>query len=226
MIIGGLYSFNGGQGYVHTHFPYLLDEVRTVIAAVDAGIHKTKRSEEKTSAGKMFFSPSSLNRAYRAEFERFAWQSKRQNCVYPTDLYTSDYHPKAVPNARRSVSPYREMDFVKDRLGIEVQFGKYAFMVYNVCAKMTIFRNLGHIDAGIEIVPLRQFAMEMSTGVSYFEQFAWDLSQRGVSNIDVPVLIIGVDAKPEDRVDVGEQDLSAAEPEQQEQDLLDQSIQD
>lgn len=47
------------------------------------------------------------------------------------------------------------MDFVKEKLGVEVQFGKYAFMVYTVCAKMTIFRNLGHIDAGIEIVPVR-----------------------------------------------------------------------
>lgn len=34
------------------------------------------------------------------------------------------------------------MDFVKDALGVEVQFGKYAFMVHNVCSKMTIFKNL------------------------------------------------------------------------------------
>lgn len=63
--------------------------------------------------------------------------------------------------------------------GVEMQFGKYAFMVYNVCAKMTIFSKMGHIDAGIEIVPIKQFADEMSTGVSYFEQFVWDLEKRG-----------------------------------------------
>lgn len=34
----------------------------------------------------------------------------------------------------------------------------------------------------------------MRTGVSYFEQFAWDLHHRGVSNIDIPVLILGIDA--------------------------------
>jgi hypothetical protein len=34
----------------------------------------------------------------------------------------------------------------------------------------------------------------MSSEVSYFEQFVWDLEQRGTSNIDVPVLIIGIDA--------------------------------
>ena len=46
----------------------------------------------------------------------------------------------------------------EDRLGVEVQFGKYAFMVYNVCAKMTIFNKLGFIDCGVEIVPIKQFA--------------------------------------------------------------------
>ena len=86
------------------------------------------------------------------------------------------------------------MDFIKEELGIEVQFGKYAFMVYNVCAKMTIFSNLGIIDMGVEIVPIKQFADEMSTGVSYFEQFVWDLENRGVSDIDIPVLILGIDA--------------------------------
>lgn len=65
-------------------------------------------------------------------------------------------------------------------------------MVYNVCAKMTIFHNLGHIDAGIEIVPLKELADEMSTGVSYFEQFVWDLETRGVADIDIPVLILGL----------------------------------
>ena len=76
---------------------------------------------------------------------------------------------------------------------IEVQFGKYAFMVYNVCAKMTIFKNKGIIDTGVEIVPVKKLADQMSFGVSYFEQFAWDLNNRGVSNIDTPVYILGID---------------------------------
>ena len=85
------------------------------------------------------------------------------------------------------------MDFLKQRLGVELQMGKYAFMVYNVCAKMTIFHKLGFIDAGVEIVPVKSLADEMSTGVSYFEQFVWDLEARGVADIDIPVLVLGVD---------------------------------
>jgi hypothetical protein len=111
-------------------------------------------------------------------------------CDYTYDEYLDGYRP---PKSAKKY-PFREMDFVKSKLGVEVQFGKYSFMVYNVCAKMTIFRNLGHIDTGIEVVPVKTFADEMSTGVSYFEQFVWDLKKRGIADIDVPVLILGIDA--------------------------------
>ncbi len=57
---------------------------------------------------------------------------------------------------------------------------------------MTIFHKLDVIDVGVEFVPIKEFAGEMSTGVLYFEQFVWNLGQRGVSNIDIPVLILGI----------------------------------
>jgi hypothetical protein len=94
------------------------------------------------------------------------------------------------PQTFRGAFP--EIDFVKNRVGVEIQFGKYAFMVYNICAKMTIFHNQDIIDVGVEVVPLKELASEMSTGVSYFEQFVWDLEHRGVADIDIPVLILGI----------------------------------
>lgn len=86
------------------------------------------------------------------------------------------------------------MDFIKGSLGVEVLFDDNHLAICSVCAKMTIFHNLGHIDCGIEIVPVKTLALEMSSGVSYFEQFVWDLRQRGVADIDIPVLILGIDA--------------------------------
>lgn len=139
--------------------------------------------------GKTLYSPRELNKMFKDGFNRRDWSSKRVNCDYPTQYYISDYSPKPMKRGA-----YREIDFIKNRVGVEVQFGKYAFMVYNVCAKMTIFHNLGLIDYGIEIVPVKSLAVEMSTGVSYFEQFVWDLEHRGVSDIDVPVMIYGLDA--------------------------------
>lgn len=189
MRIAGTYSFNKGTEAVSELYPALLAEVKEAIKAVDSTQYKTKVSTEKTMMGRMLFSPTDLNKAFKGQFGKRDWRAVRVPCTYPTAHYLEDY--KARPKNRAA---FREMDFVKNRLGIEVQFGKYAFMVYDVCAKMTIFHNLKFIDHGIEIVPVKGFADEMSTGVSYFEQFIWDLKNRGVADIDIPVMIIGIDA--------------------------------
>ena len=191
MIIAGEYSFNNGAEFIAEHHSALLEEVKSVITSVNASEHKNKVSKEKTMPGKVLYSPTNLNKAFKREFSEFGWENKKEFCEYPTEYYLPEYKP--IKKDRQKVKAYRDMDFVKGSLGVEVQFGKYAFMVYNVCAKMTIFKKLGYINAGVEIVPIKQLAMEMSTGVSYFEQFVWDLSKRGVADIDVPVLILGID---------------------------------
>ena len=189
MRIVGLYSSKGGEKAVNSKYPHLIQEVRQAVAAVDAKQHRTKSSKEKTMPGKMLYSPKSLNKVFKAEFGKLGWKTVRVKCEYSTAYYANEYDP-----APMNKGAFREMDFIKEKLGVEVQFGKYAFMVYNVSAKMTIFHKLGHIDTGIEIVPVKEFAEQMSTGVSYFEQFVWDLEERGVADIDIPVLIVGINA--------------------------------
>lgn len=187
MIVAGVYSFKRGQEVIESWFPAELREIEQIIASVDGTAHRVKVSREKTMTGRELYSPRSLNRAFGREFEARRWQKHRLYCEYPTQYYISGYNPSVSLSGA-----FREMDFVKNRLGVEVQFGKYAFMVYNVCAKMTIFHNQGVIDAGVEIVPVKDLAASMSTGVSYFEQFVWDLEHRGVADIDILVLVLGV----------------------------------
>ncbi|MBM3315751.1 restriction endonuclease [candidate division WOR-3 bacterium] len=188
MRVAGRFSFKNGADVVATRYPKLLGEIEHAIAAVRARKLRTKVSKEKTMRGAVLYSPMALNGAFKSEFSALGWKSVRVQCDYSDEFYVRDGTTR--PKARGA---FREMDFVKDRLGVEVQFGKYAFMVYNVCAKMTIFHNLGHIDAGVEIVPMKTFAEDMSSGVSYFEQFVWDLQHRGESDIDIPVLVLGID---------------------------------
>lgn len=192
MKIVARYDFNGGKKALEEKYAYEFKEIEQIISAIDASIFKTKQSEEKTMLGKMLFAPSEMNEAFKKEFKERNWRNHKVNCEYGFGEYLPEYTPAKASKTK----PFRDMDFVKHekKLGVEVQFGKYAFMVYNVCAKMTIFSKMGLIDTGIEIVPVKHFADEMSTGVSYFEQFAWDLHHRGVSNIDIPVLVLGIDA--------------------------------
>lgn len=199
MRIAGVYSFNNGKEAITKLHRPVLEEVLQVIEAVDAEKCKTKESKEKTMMGRVIYSPPALNDAFKQLFALKGWMNYKVMAEYSKDYYVPGYAPPT--RSRREQAPYRDMDFVKSQLGVEVQFGKYSFMVYNVCAKMTIFAKMGVINCGVEIVPAKAFAEEMSTGVSYFEQFVWDLEHRGVSNIDIPVLILGIDTdgvKPED----------------------------
>lgn len=188
MRVVGRYSLRDGEAYVRKHFSKELEEIECVIASTDSEQLKTKISREHNREGRRLYSPVLLNKAFRRAFEDRGWSSQRVQCQYPSKFYVTGYIPQTTP------SGFREMDFVKNRLGVEVQFGKYAFMVYNVCAKMTIFKNKGFIEAGVEIVPVKEFAEQMSSGVSFFEQFVWDLESRGVADIDIPVLVLGVTA--------------------------------
>ena len=169
MIIAGLYSFNNGHEAIEKEYSVELAELKALIADM-----------------KPLKSPVRLNNAFHEKRTQGLWQILRIVPEYSRD-YTRDgqYANEDVESISHELA-------VKNRLGLEIEFGKPPSMVYSTAAKMTIFRNLGHIDAGIEIVPIKSFAKQMSGGVSYFEQIVWDLEQRGVSNIDIPVLIIGV----------------------------------
>lgn len=190
MIVAARYSFNHGAEEVSQRYPTLLAEIESAVASVNAELYRTKESKEKTMMGQLLYSPVKLNAAIKEYLFGLGWVNHRVECQYSTKYYTPEYAATVTENVG-----FRDMDFVKQNLGVEVQFGKYSFMVYNVAAKMTIFRNLGVIDTGIEVVPVKRFALQMSSGVSYFEQFVWDLEERGVADIDVPVLILGIDSE-------------------------------
>jgi hypothetical protein len=197
VIIAAEYSFNEGKEKIENEAFDLKSEILEVIRAVDASLCRTKVSKEKTKNGHILYSPACLNKLFSKEFETRGWRKKKIECKYSNSYYTKEFIEKCPEEIRKIENAFREMDFVKRSssersIGIEVQFGKYAFMVYNVAAKMTIFHNSGIIDFGVEIVPVKALTKEMSTGVSYFEQFVWDLEKRGIANIDIPVWIIGV----------------------------------
>lgn len=185
MKVVGEYNFAGGADIVKSQFGAELKEIIACINSLDKEVYKTKQSKEAVRKKGLLYSPVDLNEGFKKYLNPLGWQNRKVMCDYP-NYYVEGYSHKDTRGA------FRDMDFVKNKLGVEVQFGKYSFMVYNVAAKMTIFRNLGEIEAGIEIVPVKELTRQMSSGVSYFEQFAWDLDNRGVSNIDTPVLILGI----------------------------------
>lgn len=187
MRIVDIYSFKDGKEVMESRFAAELRELIEIVATVDNEDHNAETRKEKTMVEKALYKPGILNRAFRKEFEARNWKKERIQCEYSTEYYVQGYTPRHSPEGG-----FREMDFVKNRVGAEVQFKKSGSAVCSVCANMTIFNRYQKVDCGVEIVPVERFQKEMSVETPFFEQFVWDLEHRGIADIDVPVLILGI----------------------------------
>ena len=175
------YSHLGGSEILHLRFPSIEKDIYAVIAAVKA--ERTKESREKTKLGRMLFSPRDMNEQFKANFQSKGFAEVRD--TYTITVPNSDV---AIPGA------FKQVDFVKDRVFVEVQFGKYAFMFYDM-AKFQYFFNESKADVGVEIVPTHALQREMSSGVSYGEQLVHDIERlkRHFPAVPVKVILIDVD---------------------------------
>jgi hypothetical protein len=82
---------------------------------------------------------------------------------------------------------------VQDRVAVEVQFGKYAFVAYDLFVKHLAFYVGDRIDVGVEILPMKSLQMEMSSGVPYYEGELYNVIRQGRGVPAVPLLIVGVE---------------------------------
>ena len=90
------------------------------------------------------------------------------------------------------IQSYKQTDFVKENIAIEVQFGKYAFVAYDLFVKHLLFYSGGIINVGIEILPMKIMQFQMSSGIAYYEGEVYNIIRHGRNNPPVPLLILGI----------------------------------
>jgi len=135
------YSHLGGSEILQVRYPECNRDIYEVITQIVA--ERTKVSREKTKRGQRLYAPSDMNRQFREEFTRRGYRELRD--TYTITLPDSEI---AIPGA------FKQIDFVKDKVLIEIQFGKYFAMFYDM-AKFQYFFNESKADVGVEIVPCR-----------------------------------------------------------------------
>lgn len=87
-----------------------------------------------------------------------------------------------------------EGDALKNGVGVEIQFGNYAFLGWDSMRKMVLFAGSGVYRYGIEIVPMASLRRRMSKGVGSFEQVAERLEKTRNPDLNIPVVVLGIDA--------------------------------
>jgi len=201
MKIGAMYSHLNGFEWIQYHQKNMWDEIEQVIANIDANQFRTKISKEKTMKGKKLFSPTDLNKKMKEDFEALGWFESRTN-YWVTDDYglisktmhlnAEDQKKFMESEGKTPIRSYNQTDFVKNRIAVEVQFGKYSFIAYDLFVKHLAFYVGNTIEVGVEVLPMKSMQSEMSSGPGYYEGALYDLARQGRGVPAVPLVLIGI----------------------------------
>ncbi|GHV48063.1 hypothetical protein AGMMS49546_38280 [Spirochaetia bacterium] len=196
------YSHLNGLEYLMVHKPELWIEIENVIKNVNAEKCKTKVSQEKTMKGKLLYSPVEMNEMFKKELSKYHWEESRvsywvtrdEKLIRQTLTMPPEEQKREIESQGEiAIRSYNQTDFVKNRVAIEVQFGKYAFVAYDLFVKHLAFYIGNHIDVGIEILPMKTLQSQMSSGPSYYEGELYNVVRQGRGVPAVPLVIIGIE---------------------------------
>jgi hypothetical protein len=195
------YSHLNGLEFLMVHKPKLWAEIQQVISSIDATKHRTKISKEKGMVGEFLYSPKDMNLAFKKGFEKKNWEETRTSYWVTDDaklirktltLDQKDQKAEITAAGKRPILSYNQTDFVKERVAVEVQFGKYAFVAYDLFVKHMAFFVGDVIDLGVEILPMKELQEHMSSGPGYYEGELYNLIRQGRGVPAVPLVLIGV----------------------------------
>ncbi len=202
MKIAATYSHLNGLEYLLVHKSTLWQEIQDVITAVNANTYRTKISKEKTMKGKLLFSPIDMNAAFERSLQSRSWSESRvsywvtrsEKLIRKTLMMSAEQQKQEIIAAGETpFFSYNQTDFVKDRVAVEVQFGKYSFVAYDLFVKHLAFFVGDRIDVGVEIIPMKSLQNEMSSGVAYYEGELYNVVRQGRGVPAVPLVLIGIE---------------------------------
>lgn len=203
MKIAQKYSHLNGEEYLIVHHKKLYKEIVDTIQSIDESKFMTKESKGKTMTGKMLYSPIDLNKAFNEKFNKIGWHETRYQYYITTEQkllpelillpYEEQKQYLISKGIKEPISSYKQTDFVKDQIAVEVQFGKYAFVAFDLFVKHLLFYSGGVINLGIEVLPTKKMQLQMSSGVAYYEGEVYNVLRHGRNNPPVPLLILGIE---------------------------------
>lgn len=195
------YSHLNGLEFLIVHKPSLWKQIRKVVRSVDAQACKTKVSKEKGMVGRLLYSPVAMNARFKQLLRGMGWNESRvsywvtkgEKLIRKTLTMDPRQQKKEIEAAGETpIYSYNQTDFIKDRVAIEVQFGKYSFVTYDLFVKHLAFYVGDHIDVGIEILPMKALQAQMSSGVPYYEGEFYNVIRQGRGVPAVPLVVVGI----------------------------------
>ncbi len=202
MVIANLYSHLNGYEYMLVHRKEQWEQIENAIASINANDY-TKVSKAKPTFGKVIYNQKAINKKFEELLFPLGWKSVSIHYYVCDDIPTArvianirdkkEQKQIIEENGHIALKTNNQVDFVKDRVAVEVQFGKYFSVAYDLHVKHTFFFLRDDIDVGIEIIPTKKMEMYMDTGVPWFENELANVIREGRSNPSVPIVLVGIE---------------------------------
>lgn len=202
MKIANIYSHLNGYEHMLVHHKDLWNEIVSAITSIEAN-NFTKISKAKPTMGKTLYDQKALNKQFENILFPQEWESVTTQYYVTGDIPTAreianirdkDEQRRIIEdNGHVAFRTNNQVDFVKNRVALEVQFGKYFSVAYDLHVKHTFFFLRNDIDVGIEVVPTRAMCLKMDSGVAWYENELANVIREGRSNPTVPIVMIGIE---------------------------------
>jgi hypothetical protein len=202
MKVSKKHSHLNGEEWLLVHEKETYQEILDVIEDIDADRCRTKISKEKGRKGEALYSPVDINIEFDKRFSSLGWESTRYSYYVAhdfdqleamTQMSLEDQKQYLLDLGAEAIFSYNQTDHVKNRVAIEVQFGKYTFVAYDLFVKHLAFYTGRIINVGIEILPTKAMQRGMSSGIAYYEGELHKILRHGRNNPPVPLVIIGLE---------------------------------
>lgn len=186
MIIESVLSHMRGWELLHEKYPDELQELSHVLQTIVPWHTGTQKRGKYNPP--MSFSTSDIYRKMKIELKSLGWEINN----------------KLLIKTLESKSRYTSLDVIKNFIGIEIEFAKFAFTESNLFVKFPLFIKAQKIELGIVIMPMKSLANQIAYNISDFDMVSDRILLLPPLQLQYPFVIIGVTSESVDNIRVVE----------------------
>jgi hypothetical protein len=194
------YSHLNGWEFLQVHERELWSEITQVIGRVDAAVCRTKASKKALRMRNMLQYRNMMSLVISGAFKALGWEERRTNYWTTSDVgLTRRTIPMSAARQKAEIeaadltpiSSYNRIDMIKNRISIGTPFDEPSHSRGLFVKHLSCY--LGDIiDVGVEILPMKELQVTMSSGVSYYEGELYNLIREGRGVPGVPLVLVGI----------------------------------
>ncbi|MCY4475775.1 MAG: BglII/BstYI family type II restriction endonuclease [Chloroflexi bacterium] len=195
------YSHLGGEEFLLVRCPALLQEVKDTIESVDVTDCAKSVLDSDVQLRRKSVSPAVIKDEFTKQFGESSWRKRSSRFWVARDAELTrtvarmpvEIQPRAIKlHGSEPISASLAVDFFKDRIAIQLQLGHPSKIAHDIFVTYMNFYVSDLMDVGIEIMPTKELAAQMSSGVPYYERDLLNIIRQGRGVPAVPLVLMGI----------------------------------